>query len=76
MKFGQYNIFRSFCKEFSPGGGMHGREACVGGMHGGGGGACVAGGMHGKGVCMAGGCVAGGHAWQGAYVADIMRYGQ
>ena len=57
-------------------GGVHGRGACVRGVHGGGGhvwwvacmarGACMAGGhtwqggMHGRGACMAGG-----HAWQG-----------
>ena len=50
--------------------GVRGKGVCVAGR------ACMAGGMHGRGVCMAGGwhawqggCVAGGHAWQRACMA-------
>ena len=56
--------------------GMCGRGACMVG------GACMAGGMHGKGRAwqegMHGmvGCMVGGHAWQGACIADTMKYGQ
>ena len=45
--------------------GMHGRRACMGGMHGGG---CMARGVHGRGACMAGGVCGGGHAWHGGCV--------
>ena len=74
---------------------MHGREgcmaggACVAGGHAWWGVACVEGGVHGRGVCMAGGCawqgvcMAGGHvcwgvhgrghAWQGVCMAGGMH---
>ena len=64
----------------------------MGGVHDWGRGACVVGGMHGRGVCMAGGgghawwrgvhgrgvCVARGRAWQGGMcaTADTTGYGQ
>ena len=46
-------------------GGMHGREVCVAG------GMCMAGGKCMVWTCMEGGCV-----WQGACVANTMRYRQ
>ena len=62
-KLRQGNIFTSVCQGFCP------QEGAVRGR-----GACVAGGMHGRGVCGSGRLLCGrGYAWQGACMAGDMH---